>query len=94
MDKRGVISAMLAGGPTHSRTVRLPGNRYRLEIEEKLTLARNKAGDIDVPATTQLLNDVVERWIREDPGQWMWIHRRWEQSGRKRRKRPLSGATA
>ncbi|TIM03064.1 MAG: lipid A biosynthesis lauroyl acyltransferase, partial [Mesorhizobium sp.] len=30
---------------------------------------------------TQLLNDVVERWVREDPGQWMWFHKRWEISG-------------
>jgi len=66
------------------RCIRLPGNRYRLEIEEKLTLARNKDGDVDVLATTQLLNDVVERWVREDPGQWMWFHRRWDQRGQKR----------
>src|SRR5690606_11037380 len=30
------------------RSVRLPGNRYRLEIEEKLALPRNRHGDIDV----------------------------------------------
>ena len=68
------------------RCIRLPGNRYRLEIEDRLELARTPAGDVDVHASTQLLNDVVERWIREDPGQWMWFHRRWEISGRRRRK--------
>ncbi|RUX88176.1 lipid A biosynthesis lauroyl acyltransferase, partial [Mesorhizobium sp. M7D.F.Ca.US.004.01.2.1] len=40
-----------------------------------------------VHATTQRLNDVVERWVREDPGQWMWFHKRWEIGGG-RRKRP------
>ena len=20
----------------------------------------------------------VERWVREDPGQWMWFHKRWK----------------
>ena len=30
--------------------------------------------------------DVVERWVREDPGQWMWFHKRWEISGRRRKR--------
>jgi len=68
----------------------LPGNRFRLEIEDKLILPRNESGSVDVPATTQLLADVVERWVREDPGQWMWFHKRWEISGRRRRRRGQS----
>ncbi|RVB62530.1 lipid A biosynthesis lauroyl acyltransferase, partial [Mesorhizobium sp. M7A.F.Ca.CA.002.04.1.1] len=74
-----------------ARCVRLPGNRFRLEIEDKLTLPRTADGSVDVRATTQRLNDVVERWVREDPGQWMWFHKRWEISGG-RRKRPQAKA--
>jgi len=70
-----------------ARCIRLPGNRYRLAIEDRLELPRNRDGDIDVPAATQLLNDIVERWVREDPGQWMWFHKRWTLSGRTRRRR-------
>ena len=47
-------------------------------IEEKLDLPRDDEGKIDIAATAQLLNDVVERWVREDPGQWMWFHKRWK----------------
>jgi KDO2-lipid IV(A) lauroyltransferase len=61
-----------------ARSVRLPGNRYRLVIEDKLVLPRTEKGVVDVPATTQMLNDVVEGWVRQDPGQWMWFHKRWE----------------
>lgn len=68
-----------------TRCTRLPGNRYRLEIEDRLELPRDPDGDIDVQASTQLLNDVVERWIREDPGQWMWFHKRWILSNRQRK---------
>ena len=69
-----------------ARCIRLPGNRYRLEIEDKLELPRDADGSVDVPATAQLLNDVVERWVREHPGQWMWFHKRWMLSkGRRRR---------
>ncbi|MET3790106.1 lipid A biosynthesis lauroyl acyltransferase [Aquamicrobium terrae] len=67
-----------------ARCVRLPGNRFRLEIEEKLDLPRGPRGNVDVKATTQLVTDVIERWVREDPGQWMWFHKRWQLSGRRR----------
>ena len=71
-----------------ARCVRLPGNRFRLEIEDKLALPRGPRGNVDVAATTQMLADVVERWVREDPGQWMWFHKRWQISGRPRNVRP------
>jgi KDO2-lipid IV(A) lauroyltransferase len=69
-----------------ARCVRLPGNRFRLEIEDRLTLPRTQDGSVDVDAATQLITDVVERWVREDPGQWMWFHKRWEISGRRRKR--------
>lgn len=82
------------GCPVHpARCVRLPGNRYRLEIHEALDLPRDADGDIDVKASAQMLNDVVEGWVREDPGQWMWFHKRWTLSGekRKRKRKPAGG---
>ncbi len=61
-----------------ARCIRLPGNRYRLELEPALTIPRKENGDVDVNATAQLLNDTVERWVREYPGQWLWYHDRWD----------------
>lgn len=61
-----------------ARCVRLPGGRFRLELEEKVELPRDEKGQIDIPASAQLLNDIVERWVREYPGQWTWFHKRWE----------------
>ena len=69
-----------------ARCMRLSGGRFRLELEDKLVLPRDEDGRVDVNATAQLLNDTVERWVREDPGQWMWFHKRWELSGRRRRR--------
>jgi len=60
-----------------TRCIRLKSGRYRLELHDKLVLARDENGIIDVPAATQQLNDLAESWIREYPGQWMWFHRRW-----------------
>ncbi|AYG66538.1 MULTISPECIES: lipid A biosynthesis lauroyl acyltransferase [unclassified Rhizobium] len=60
-----------------TRCIRLPGNRYRLEIEPKLEMPRNEAGGLDLTATAQMLNDKVESWVRENPEQWLWYHDRW-----------------
>ena len=60
-----------------ARSIRLPGGRIRLEIEPAVELPRRTDGTIDVRATGQLLNDKVEQWVREYPGQWQWFHDRW-----------------
>ncbi len=60
-----------------ARCIRLPGNRYRLELEPAITLPRDEKGRLDVTATAQLLNDRVEAWVREYPDQWLWYHDRW-----------------
>ncbi len=79
--------------PVHpARCVRLPGNRFRLELQEKLELPRTANGTVDVNATTQLLNEIVEGWVREHPGQWMWFHKRWKLTAGARRGRAKTAA--
>ncbi len=72
---------------------RTPGNRFRIDILEKLDLPRAKDGRIDTGQTAQLINDVVEDWVRRDPGQWTWFHKRW-QTGSKRKIPLKPGASA
>jgi len=60
-----------------ARCIRLPEGRYRLELYPQMELPRSGDGSIDIAATTQKLNDIVESWVREYPGQWMWFHKRW-----------------
>jgi KDO2-lipid IV(A) lauroyltransferase len=59
------------------RVIRLHDRRFRILGEGPLTLPRDAAGQVDVPATMQMITDVVERWVREYPEQWLWFHRRW-----------------
>jgi KDO2-lipid IV(A) lauroyltransferase len=59
------------------RAIRVGGHRFRLELVGPLDLPRDSAGKVDVVATTALLQRIVEGWIREHPGQWLWMHRRW-----------------
>lgn len=61
-----------------ARAVRLPGGeRFRLELTDPLDLPRDAEGKVDVAAATGVINDVVAGWIAEQPGQWLWMHRRW-----------------
>ncbi|WEX89543.1 lipid A biosynthesis lauroyl acyltransferase [Sinorhizobium garamanticum] len=60
-----------------ARCIRLPGGRFRLELEPAITIPRRTDGSVDVNATAQMLNDKVESWVREYPGQWLWYHDRW-----------------
>jgi Kdo2-lipid IVA lauroyltransferase/acyltransferase len=64
--------------PIHgARVVRLPGNRFRIEVTEAIVPARDAQGRIEVAATMQIVTSVVEGWVREHPEQWLWQHRRW-----------------
>jgi Kdo2-lipid IVA lauroyltransferase/acyltransferase len=65
--------------PVHgARAIRLPGgSRFRLELTEALDLPRDAEGKIDVVAATAAMNALIEAWVREHPGQWLWMHRRW-----------------
>ncbi|AUX76717.1 MULTISPECIES: lipid A biosynthesis lauroyl acyltransferase [Sinorhizobium] len=60
-----------------ARCIRLPGGRFRLELEPAVEIPRRADGSVDVTATAQMLNDKVESWVREYPGQWLWYHDRW-----------------
>jgi Kdo2-lipid IVA lauroyltransferase/acyltransferase len=58
--------------------IRLPGDRFRLTLEDKLPIPRDVNGRIDPLALMQSINDHVEKWVRQHPGQWMWFHKRWQ----------------
>jgi len=59
-----------------ARVVRLKGAYFRVFVEE---VAVEKTGDMeaDIAATTRRISAMIERWIREHPEQWFWVHRRW-----------------
>lgn len=61
-----------------ARCIRLPQGRYRLELKPRLSLPVDQNGEVDINNSCQLLNDVVEDWVREYPEQWMWFHDRWQ----------------
>jgi Kdo2-lipid IVA lauroyltransferase/acyltransferase len=61
-----------------ARCIRLPDGRFKLQLSNKIVLPRTTNGKIDIDASCQMLNDIVEGWVREYPDQWMWFHKRWK----------------
>jgi len=62
------------------RTQRLEGARFRITVEPPLELPDTGDRDADVAALTAAMTARVEAWVRDDPGQWFWLHRRWPKS--------------
>ena len=59
------------------RTVRLPDRRFRIDGFGPYDLPRGPDGQVDVAAATQSITTIIEGWVREYPGQYLWFHRRW-----------------
>jgi KDO2-lipid IV(A) lauroyltransferase len=64
--------------PIHGvRVVRKNGCHFVGELTAPLNAPRDGDGRIDIQGTMQMITDVLELWIRENPDQWLWLHRRW-----------------
>lgn len=59
------------------RCTRLPGARFKLSYGAPLEVARTGERKDDVMAIMTAVNAQMESWIRENPGQWLWLHKRW-----------------
>ena len=59
------------------RVDRLPHARFRITAEPPLLYRRTGDAAHDELALMTQVNQVLERWIREQPEHWFWLHRRW-----------------
>ena len=53
------------------------GRRHCIRLEEPLTLRSTGDRESDLSYNTQQWSGCIERYIREHPEQWVWMHRRW-----------------
>lgn len=59
------------------RVDRLPRARFRITAEPPLSYQRTGDAARDTLALMTQVNQVLERWIRDKPDHWFWLHRRW-----------------
>ncbi len=65
--------------PIH--VVRVGPARLHVICEAPMAIPATGDKDRDVAAMTADMNATLERWIREKPGAWLWLHRRWPKGG-------------
>lgn len=61
------------------RAIRGMDARFVLEGVEIPVPMTDNVGD-DVAVLTQAIQDQFEAWVRERPGEWMWVHDRWKET--------------
>ena len=64
-------------------TSRIKGAHFKTHLEgpysiEELLKNKKNISDKEL-ALTQVMNQKIERWIKKDPSQWFWVHRRWRE---------------
>ena len=73
-----------------ARCIRLPNGRFHINIEPEVKRHYDKNGNLDLNRLTQDVNSCVERWVRENPAQWLWLHKRWRPNFMKKRAERLA----
>jgi len=60
-----------------ARCMRTKGAHFEATIYPALTIEKTGDHARDVLALMTEINAMLERWIRETPAQWFWVHQRW-----------------
>ncbi len=59
------------------RVERTGGCRFKVTFEAPWTFDQGSDTDSNVRDLLVRINNKLEAWIRERPGQWLWLHNRW-----------------
>jgi len=52
--------------------------KYRLRFDPAVELVRTGGLEADIHTNTQVFTSIIEKYVREYPEQWLWVHRRWK----------------
>jgi KDO2-lipid IV(A) lauroyltransferase len=75
------VAALLArrGVPVlPSLSRRLPDGRHLMVFFPELPFEKTADAEADIRRHLTLQNQVIEAWVRQEPSQWLWLHRRWK----------------
>ena len=53
-------------------------DRHRIVVGEEISLIRTGQLAADLVANTAAFTKAIEAFVRREPAQWLWVHRRWK----------------
>jgi KDO2-lipid IV(A) lauroyltransferase len=73
------VFSLRTGAPIlFGSTIRLPGGRHRIVFELLRFDGLTDATPENIQTVTQAYTTLLEKWIRQYPDHWFWMHRRWK----------------
>ena len=55
---------------------RLKKTNFKITFHNPIKITKNGKKKSNIEIMTEI-NLIIEKWIRKNPGQWLWLHRRW-----------------
>lgn len=78
-----VMAATRARVPIHPVSMtRSEDGSYTLEFHPEIPMTCSGDPHKDLVENTQRCQDAIEKLVRQNPGQWLWLHRRWKPRAR------------
>jgi Kdo2-lipid IVA lauroyltransferase/acyltransferase len=72
------VAALRTGAPVYVVLAIREAEGLRVFAEGPFAVPLSNDRDDDICRHTQMLTEVIERYVRKYPDQWMWLHRRWK----------------
>jgi Kdo2-lipid IVA lauroyltransferase/acyltransferase len=73
------VMAQRSGAPViPAYTLRGADGKIKVIIEPEIPFVELENKDETLLKMTQSYNDLIERVVRKNPDQWMWLHKRWK----------------
>jgi KDO2-lipid IV(A) lauroyltransferase len=76
--KMPALLARKTGAPAVPAFIRRTDDGHEITVHPEVSLSLNSDHDEAVREDTKRFSGFIEDYIRENPSQWLWMHRRWK----------------
>ncbi len=76
--KMPALIARRTDAPVLPVFIRRKGHGHEITIHPEVSLSPNNSLEIALKEDTKTFSDIIANYIRENPSEWLWLHRRWK----------------